>query len=89
MATFDERMCIMDNKRLKANKRLKYLKTTQKKWYDFWGRGGRPSRTRRSSILWRIYNGHPIYQTEYKYLVNSFKQKGLTFSFPLNKIKFI
>ena len=85
-ATYDERMDIIDKKWSKARRRLPYHKTSPRHWPipskfpDYWTR---------NQPLYKIYHGIPIRRTEYRYLVNHFKHKGLTFSYPIEKIKFI
>ena len=83
MATLQEWKDKTDKKRIAANKRLEYMKTDQKHW------GTSSNRMVKNSPLWKIYHGKPIYPTEYRYLVNYFKYKGLTFSYPIEKIKFV
>lgn len=67
------------------NNRLKYYKTDCKHWPLDKG----PNNLVRNKPLWKVYNKVPIRITEYRYLVNYFKYKGLTFSYPIEKIKFI
>lgn len=83
MATWDEWNDKTNKKRIAANSRLKYMKADQKHW------GTSNNRFIRNKPLWKVYHGVPIHETEYRYLVNYFKYKGLTFSYPKEKIKFI
>lgn len=85
-ATYDERMDIIDKKEAKARKRLPYHKTSVPHWpIPF----KCPNYRTRNTPLYKVYHGIPIRRTEYRYLVNYFKYKGLTFSYPIKKIKFI
>ena len=84
-SAYDERMDIIDKKWCKARKRLPYCKTSASHWpipYKY------PNYCVRNSPLYKVYHGIPIRITEYRYLVNYFKYKGLTFSYPIEKIKF-
>lgn len=85
-STYDERINIIDKKSEKARKRLKFQKTTPKHWFIPYKY---PNNRTTKKPLWKIYNGEPIKLTEYRYLVNYFKYKGLTFSYPIDKIKFV
>lgn len=85
-ATYDERMNIIDKKWAKARKRLPYRKTSERHWpipYKY------PNYWTRNQPLYKVYHGIPIRMAEYRYLVNYFKYKGLTFSYPIEKIKFV
>lgn len=85
-ATYDERINILDKKWMKARKRLPYHKTTAKHW---WITAKSPNWITRKQPLYKIYHGEPIKMVEYRYLINYFKRQGLTFSYPIEKIKFI
>lgn len=84
-ATYDERMDIINNNH-KGQRHFPFRKTSARHWpiqYKY------PNYQTRRKPLYKLYHGEFIKLAEYKYLVNYFKYKGLTFSYPIEKIKFI
>lgn len=77
----------MAKKREKDSIRLKYYKTSPKHWPDI--RDKIPNSTTRNNPLWKIFNKIPIRAAEFRRIINHYKSRGLSFSFPVNKIKFI
>lgn len=87
MSTLEERANIMEKKRKKAWYRLKHSTTDTKHWPDI--RDKYPNHITMSTPLYKIYHGIPIKPCEYRRVVKYFERKGMTFSYPIKKIKFI
>lgn len=86
-ATYEERINIINKVDIKKNNYLIYNKTSKRH------RGYIPSKIpnghTRNKPLYKVYHNIPIRLTEYKYLLNYFKYKGLSFDYPIEKIKFV